>query len=113
MAVPSVNIQIDKGTDFSSTFDLGKRDNQPLDLTNYDFSAKMRKHAASAGSIGFAVTYGSAPADGKVTLSMTNTQTGIITAGRYEYDVLISNNFSGAKTKIFTGQVLVNPTSSI
>tara|TARA_B100001093_G_scaffold314159_1_gene299751 strand:- start:10 stop:351 length:342 start_codon:yes stop_codon:yes gene_type:complete len=113
MAVPSVNIQIEKGATFSSTFDVKKQDNSALNLTGFSFSAKMRKHAASAGSIGFAVTYGSAPADGKVTLSMTNTQTGIITAGRYEYDVLISNNFSGAKTKIFTGQVLVNPTSSI
>ena len=113
MAVPSVNIQIEQGANFSSTFDVKKSDQSPLDLTGFSFSAKMRKHAASAGSIGFAVTYGSAPADGKVTLSMTNTQTGIITAGRYEYDVLISNNFSGAKTKIFTGQVLVNPTSSM
>ena len=113
MAVPSVNIQIEQGATFSSTFDVKKSDNSALNLTGFSFSAKMRKHAASAGSIGFAVTYGSAPADGKVTLSMTNTQTGIITAGRYEYDVLISNNFSGAKTKIFTGQVLVNPTSSI
>ena len=48
MAVPSVNIQIDQGTDFSSTFDLKKRDNAPLDLTNYDFSAKLRKHASAA-----------------------------------------------------------------
>jgi hypothetical protein len=44
---------------------------------------------------------------------MTPAQTGIITSGRYEYDVLITNNFSGAKTKIFTGQVMVNPTSAL
>jgi len=113
MAVPSVNIQIEKGATFSSTFDVKKQDNSALNLTGFSFSAKMRKHAASAGSIGFAVTYGSAPADGKVTLSMTPAQTGIITSGRYEYDVLITNNFSGAKTKIFTGQVLVNPTSAL
>jgi hypothetical protein len=113
MAVPSVNIQIEQGTTFSSTFDVKKQDNSPLDLSGFSFTAKLRKHAAAAGSIGFAVTYGSTPTDGQVTLSMTPTQTGIITAGRYEYDVLISNNFSGAKTKIFTGQAMVNPTSSM
>ena len=113
MAVPSVNIQIEQGANFSSTFDVKRSDSSPLNLTGFSFSAKMKKHATAAGSIGFAATYGSTPTDGKVTLSLTNTQTGIITAGRYEYDVLISNNFSGVKTKIFTGQVLVNPTSSI
>ena len=113
MAVPSVNIQIEQGANFSSTFDVKRSDNSPLDLTGYSFSAKMRKHATAAGSIGFAVTYGSSPSAGQVTLSMTNAQTGIMTSGRYEYDVLISNNFSGVKTKIFTGQVLVNPTSSL
>ena len=72
MAVPSVNIQIDKGTDFSSTFDLNKRDNAPLDLTLYDFSAKMRKHAAAPGAIGFAATYGGQPAKGNLTISLTS-----------------------------------------
>ena len=113
MAVPSVNIQIEQGANFSSTFDVKKQDNSPLDLSGFSFTAKMRKHTGAAGSIGFAATHGSTPTDGQLTLSMTSTQTGIITSGRYEYDVLITNNFSGVKTKIFTGQVLVNPTSSL
>ena len=87
MAVPSVNIQIEQGATFSSTFDVKKSDNSPLNLNGFSFSAKMRKHAAAAGSIGFAVTYGSEPTAGRVTLSMSNAQTGIITAGRYEYDL--------------------------
>ena len=113
MAVPSVNIQIEQGANFSSTFDVKRDDYLPLDLTGFSFVAKMRKHAAAAGSIGFAVTYGSEPTAGRVTLSMTNAQTGIITAGRYEYDVMISNNNTGVKTKIFTGQIMVNPTSAM
>jgi len=113
MAVPSVNIEIEQGANFSSTFDVKKQDNSPLDLSGFSFTAKMRKHTGAAGSIGFAATHGSTPTDGQLTLSMTSTQTGIITSGRYEYDVLITNNFSGVKTKIFTGQVLVNPTSSL
>ena len=113
MAVPSVNIQIDQGTDFSSTFELGKRDNTPLDLTNFDFQAKMRKHAAAPGSVGFAATFGGQPDKGNVTISLTAAQTGIITAGRYEYDVLIINRNSNVKTKVITGQALVLPTASL
>jgi len=112
MAVPSVNIQIDKGTDFSSTFDLSKRDNSPLDLTPYDFSAKMRKHAEAPGHVAFAATFGGQPTKGNLTISLTAAQTGIITAGRYEYDVLIINRNSNAKTKVFQGQALVIPTAS-
>ena len=113
MAVPSVNIQIDKGTDFSSTVDLNKRDNAPLDLTLYDFQAKMRKHAAAPGAIGFAATYGGQPAKGNLTISLTSAQTGVITAGRYEYDVMVINRNSNVKTKVITGQVLVLPTASL
>jgi len=112
MAVPSVNIQIDKGTDFSSTFDLSKRDNSPLDLTLYDFQAKMRKHAEASGHVAFAATYGGQPTKGNLTISLTDTQTGIITAGRYEYDVLIINRNSNIKTKVIQGQALVIPTAS-
>jgi hypothetical protein len=113
MAVPSVNIQIDQGTDFSSTFEISKRDNSPLDLTNYDFSAKMKKHAEALGSVGFAATFGGQPAKGNVTISLTAAQTGIITAGRYEYDVLVINRNSNVKTKVITGQVIVTPTASL
>jgi len=113
MAVPSVNIQIEQGCDFSSTFDVKRSDNTPLNLTGFNFTAKMRKHAAAAGSIGFGASYGGSPSQGQLTLTLTDTQTGIITAGRYEYDVIIENNFSGVKTKIFTGQAMVNPSVSM
>ena len=112
MAVPSVNIQIDQGTDFSSTFEISKRDNSPLDLTNFDFQAKMRKHASAPGHVAFAATFGGQPAKGNLTISLTAAQTGIITAGRYEYDVLVINRNSNVKTKVITGQALVIPTAS-
>ena len=112
MAVPSVNIQIDKGADFSSTFDLGKRDNDPLDLTNYNFSAKMRKHAEASGNVAFAATYGGQPTKGNLTISLTAAQTGIITSGRYEYDIMIINRNSNVKTKVLQGQALVVPSAS-
>ena len=112
MAVPVVNIEIEQGTDFEAQFDITQTDGSALNLTNRSIAAKMRKHHSSAGSIGFGITFGAAPANGEITISLTDTQSGIITAGRYEYDVLVINRNSNVKTKVITGQALVIPTAS-
>lgn len=113
MAVPVVNLVIEQGTDFSRTFNLKKSDGSPLDLSNYIFDVKMRKWSGSAGYISFATTYNATPSQGNLTISLTNSQTGIITSGRYNYDVIIRNsNGSSIKTKVITGQITVNSTIS-
>jgi len=38
--------------------------------------------------------------------------TGIITEGRYNYDIIIENQNSNIKTKVVTGQATVNATVS-
>ena len=112
MAVPVVNIEIEQGTDFEAQFDITQTDGSALNLTNRSLSAKMRKHHSSAGSIGFGITFGFNPDQGGITISLTDTQSGIITAGRYNYDVIVTNDISGKKEKVITGQALVNPTIS-
>ena len=113
MAVPVINIQIEQGTDFESTFSIVQADGTALDLTNKSISAKMRKHHPSFGFIGFGVTFGTDPALGKITISLSDTQSGIITAGRYNYDVLVNDDAGGGKKeKVISGQALVNPTIS-
>lgn len=110
MAVPVVNLVVEEGTDFQRTYSLKRSDGQPLDLSIYSFDAKMRKWTNSAGSISFGTTYNADPTKGQLTISLTNTQTGIITAGRYNYDIVIENNNNNKKTKVITGQVKVNST---
>lgn len=112
MAVPAINIVIEQGADFSRTYSLKSTSGAPLDLTNYTFDAKMRKWSGSAGYISFATTYNSDPTLGRVTLSLSNTLTGIITEGRYNYDIIIENQNSNIKTKVVTGQATVNATVS-
>ena len=113
MAVPTVNLVIEQGADFSRTFSLKRSDGAPLDLTNYNFDVKMRKWSGSAGYVSFATTYNATPSQGRLTISLTNSQTGIITAGRYNYDVLVINtNQNNVTTKVITGQITVNPTVS-
>lgn len=113
MSVPAVNLVIEQGTDFTRTFSLKRSDGAPLNLTNYNFDAKMRKWSGSAGYISFATTYNADPTQGKLTISLSNSQTGIITSGRYNYDILVINhNLNDVTTKVITGQITVNGTVS-
>jgi hypothetical protein len=112
MAVPTVNLVIEQDADFSTTFSLKRTDGSPLDLTNYNIISKMRKWSESEGFVSFATTYNANPTQGKLTISLNSNQTGIITAGRYNYDILITNTTNNITTKSITGQVIVNSTVS-
>ena len=112
MAVPVVNIQVEQGTDFQASFNITNPDGSALNLSNRSLSAKMRKWSGSAGYIGFGVTFGAYPTQGQITISLTDVQSGIITAGRYNYDVIVTNDINGKKEKVISGQALVNPTVS-
>ena len=112
MAVPAINIVVEQDTDFSRTYALKQSDGSPLDLSVYAIHAKMRKWSGSAGYVSFATTYNADPTKGQLTISLTNAQSGIITAGRYNYDIIIENSNNNEKTKVITGQVTVNATVS-
>jgi hypothetical protein len=109
MAVPAVNIVIEKGTDFTTNFKL-KKDGAPLNLTGYTCVAKMRRHYSATTHYDFTAT----PLDpfslGIVRVGMANSITSTIPVGRYVYDVLIT--YSGTTTKVIEGNVLVKGTSS-
>lgn len=109
MAVPVVNIQIEQGTHFSATYNITGADGNPLDLSNHSISAKMGKYEGSQG-IGFGVTFGGTPSQGKITISLTDAVSGIVTSGRYNYDVLAKNDITGKSTKVISGQAQVNAT---
>ena len=53
------------------------------------------------------------PSRGQLTVSIAATMTsvGILTAGRYDYDIVIKNINSNLKTKVIQGQALVNGTA--
>jgi hypothetical protein len=109
MAVPSLNFVIDKGTDFSITVKV-KKDGAVINLTDYTFSAKMRKHYEAKTSYDFTVTP-SLPYDrGIVTVGMASSISANVPIGRYYYDLLIE--FDSIVTKAFEGTVIVKGTAS-
>lgn len=100
------NIIINSGSDFSQSFTLeGNDTNSAFDLTGYTASSQLRKYAGSSTAVSFTTAISSPPTLGKVSISLTSTQTSNIKAGRYVYDVLIEKN--GSKTRVIEGMVLV------
>lgn len=111
MAVPSVNIVVEQGTDFEKVFTVNTSSGSPLDLSGYTGIAKIRKFPESTSSTSF--TVGIASTAGQVTVSLANTVTSNLSGGRYYYDIIITLESTGKKTKVFDGMVLVNPSESI
>ena len=100
------NLIIDQGTTYSTSIDIADDNDMPIDLTGYTGSAQIRKHYSSSNSTPFSVSIDSA--DGVVTLSLTSTQTGSLTAGRYVYDVELTNT-SNVVSRIVEGIVTITP----
>jgi hypothetical protein len=110
MAVPAVNIVVEQGTDYDEVFTVNNPDGSPLDLTGYTGVAKIRKFPESTTSTSFSV--GIVSTAGQVVVSLANTVTDDLKAGRYYYDVIIISS-QGKKTKVVDGMVLVNASESI
>ena len=51
-----INIIIDQGTTFSTTFTVNDDDGAPIDFTSYTGLAQMRKHYTSSNSTSFTVS---------------------------------------------------------
>ena len=101
------NLYIDQGTDFSVTVDVTDSAGDILNLSGYSASAQIRKtYASSTVAASFGTTI--AEAQGQVTLTLTDTVTAGIEAGRYVYDLQITSG-AGNKTRVIEGQAIVTP----
>ena len=111
MSVYVRNLTISAHSDFSENFELSQLGGTPTNLTGFTVQSQMRKHPDSSTAYDFAVGITSA-ADGKLTLSMTDTVTKTIKPGRYMYDVVLTRP-GGDKTVVLEGSVDVRAGISI
>ena len=102
------NLTVDQGADFSATINLQNLDATFFVLTGYTVKAQMARSYASATKTSITTAINDA-ATGEIILSLNNTQTGNLTAGRYVYDVEITQTSSGKKTRVLEGQITVYP----
>lgn len=112
MSVPSVNLRVDKGTDFEYTFSVLNADETPFDLTNYTATAKIRKNPGSTSSISF-TTPGSLDSTGQIKIEMSAENTATLKSGINVYDLLITNTGTSKVTKVYEGNITVYDTSTL
>tara|TARA_B110000971_G_C19769552_1_gene390203 strand:+ start:133 stop:471 length:339 start_codon:yes stop_codon:yes gene_type:complete len=105
------NIFINQGTDFSTTVTISDSDGTALDLTAYTALAQIRKTYESSTSTSFTTAFDATRTTGKITISLTDTQTSALESGRYVYDLLITS-VSELKTRVVEGIATVNPSVS-
>jgi hypothetical protein len=101
------NLYIDQGTDYTITVDVTDSAGDVLDLTGYTATAQVRKTYTSS-SLSATFTTSINAAAGQVTISLTDTQTSALQAGRYVYDLNIESG-GGIKTRVIEGQAVVTP----
>ncbi len=101
------NIFIDQGADFTTTVTVTDSNGDAVSLVGYSAAAQIRKSYSSSTSTAFTTSISNA-SGGEITITLTDTQTAALEAGRYVYDVLITAS-GGDKTRVVEGQVTVNP----
>ena len=105
MAVYVNNITVDTGEYFTIDYYLDNVDGSPLDLSGYSGASQIRKHPDSVNptatfTVGFPDRL-----NGRLKLTLTQSQTELIKPGRYVYDVLLTDS-SGIKSIAIEGTVL-------
>jgi len=101
------NLYIDQGTDYTITVDVTDSAGDILDLTDYTATAQIRKTYTSS-SLSATFTTSISAVAGQVTISLTDTQTSALEAGRYVYDLNIESG-TGVKTRVIEGQAVITP----
>lgn len=80
------NLTIDQGTTYSITFTVNDDTGSARDLSNYNVRSQMRRSYYTSSNTEFTANITS-PLEGLVNISLTDTQTTALKAGRYVYDI--------------------------
>ena len=99
---------MDQGADFTTTINLDNVDGINFDLTGYTVKSQLAKTYASSTKTTISASITNA-SGGEITLTMSNSATSALAAGRYVYDVEITQTSGGAKTRVIEGQITVHP----
>lgn len=101
------NLVIDQGSTYSTTLNLTDDNGDPLSLTGYQANSQIRKWYTSSNSVTFSTSIN--VSSGAITLSLTSEQTNNMVAGRYVYDLEITETSTNTTSRLVEGIVTVTP----
>ncbi len=106
MAVFSTNLVIYKYTDFEQTFVLeDSQTNSLKDLTGFTGTCRMQRTLNLGSLTGFTVSFTNR-LNGKIRISLSNTQTGEIEEGKYFYELVLTDP-NDITERVIEGTVIV------
>lgn len=101
------NLVIDQGTTFSTTLNLTDENGDILQLAGFVANSQIRKWYTSTTSVAFITSINTSI--GTITLSLDANTTNNLTAGRYVYDVEITESSTNAISRVVEGVITVTP----
>lgn len=101
-------LKIRQGATFQQTFVFKQMDGVPVDLTGYGIRSQIRKTPSSTTKVIDISASIPAPLEGKIELSLTDTQTTALPAGVYVYDVELYV-IGGNVERVLEGAITVTP----
>ena len=103
-----INFNVDQGADWSAGFTLSWDDGSPVDISNSTFQSLIRNSYYTPNVTSNIVVTLVDASNGSGMLSMNAFTTSNIVAGKYVYDVVMTDS-NGYNTRILQGIVNVTP----
>lgn len=100
-----VNLLIDQGSTFSTTFELVDDFDEPLDISGYTARGQLRKHYSSNTKTDFTCILNT----GELNISLNSTQTATLVPQRYVYDIELVDTVANSVSRVVEGFVTVTP----
>ena len=101
------NITIDQGSDFSTSVNINDASGDPINLFGYTAISQIRKSYTSLTAVNFTVSYDNANS-GSISLSLSSNASANMAAGRYVYDILLTDP-ELVITRVSEGIVTITP----
>ena len=101
-------IVVDQGADFSTTITVRDTNGTEVNLASYVGHAQVRKHYTSTTAHNMQVVFESPRTSGQITLKLSRVQTANLAAGRYLYDVEVTDS-ANTRSRLVEGIVTVTP----
>ena len=101
------NLVIDQGTTYSTTLNLTDDNGDALNLNGFVANSQIRKWYTSSNAVNFVTSINTN--SGTITLTLDANTTNSLAAGRYVYDVEITESSSNAVSRVVEGIVTVTP----
>ena len=107
IAPGTYNMTVQRRSDHSVPIVLKDNSGTAINLTGFTVAGQVRRSYFSTTAVNFTCAVSNATS-GIITVSLSGTQSDAMKAGRYVYDVEITNA-GGTKTRVLEGQLEIMP----